>query len=212
MIAAVVPAAGQSARMGRPKTSLTIAGRTLLDHVVTTLRTGGVQCIVVVVGPELREMPPLPGAELCVLDEPTPHMRATVERGLQWLEERSQPQPRDYWLLAPADHPAFSSETVRALLAAGERELSRSIVVPVYAGRRGHPTLISWCHVPGIRAMPPDWGINDYVRQHTDETIELPGADAGVLVNLNTPADYEQFCAGLADSTSGEVIKRPASA
>ncbi len=39
---ALIPAAGKSARMGRPKLTLPLGGRTVLEHVVTALRRGGV--------------------------------------------------------------------------------------------------------------------------------------------------------------------------
>ncbi len=51
MIFAVVPAAGRSSRMGRPKLSLPLGGRTVLEHVVIALRQGGVDEVLVVVGP-----------------------------------------------------------------------------------------------------------------------------------------------------------------
>ena len=35
-------------------------------------------------------------------------MRATVEAGLNWLEERLRPEPEDDWLLMPADHPTLN--------------------------------------------------------------------------------------------------------
>ena len=41
MIAAIVPAAGKSTRMGRPKLLMSLDGATLLHRVVTALRQGG---------------------------------------------------------------------------------------------------------------------------------------------------------------------------
>jgi molybdenum cofactor cytidylyltransferase len=153
-----------------------------------------VERIVVVVGPDLTQIQPPAGAVLCVLGEPTASMRASVEHGLRWLEERAQPNADDLWFLAPADHPAFTAQVVRALIDVHLRKPSLSIVVPMHAGRRGHPTLFSWRHVPGILAMPAELGINAYVRLHASETLELPVDDPGVLVNLNTPEDYDRLC------------------
>ena len=51
MIAAVVPAAGKSERMGRPKLILPIDGETLIARVVSRLRAGGVVYTVVVAPP-----------------------------------------------------------------------------------------------------------------------------------------------------------------
>ncbi len=51
MIAAVVPAAGRSERMGRPKLTLPIQGRPMIALVVSALRLGGVEMVVVVTPP-----------------------------------------------------------------------------------------------------------------------------------------------------------------
>jgi molybdenum cofactor cytidylyltransferase len=194
MIFAVVPAAGHSTRMGRPKLALPLTGRPVLAHVVAALR-GGVDHVLVVVGPHVPELAPLAeaaGAHVCLLAEPTPDMRATVEHGLRWLEEHFGPAPEDAWLLAPADHPALDADVVRRLCAAYTATPSRSIVVPVHAGRRGHPTLIAWRHVAGMRAYPPGEGLNGYLRSHAAETLEVE-AHAGVLADVDTPEDYERF-------------------
>ena len=50
-IAAIVPAAGRSERMGRPKLILPIGGATVIARVVAALRQGGAEPVVVVAPP-----------------------------------------------------------------------------------------------------------------------------------------------------------------
>jgi CTP:molybdopterin cytidylyltransferase MocA len=199
VIVAVVPAAGHSTRMGRPKLSLPLGGRSILEHVVAALRSGGADQVVVVIGPHVPELVPLAeaaGAKACVLAEPTPDMRATVEHGLSWVETYLRPGASDAWLLAPADHPTLEPSVVRELCGAFHSDPSHSILIPVFGGRRGHPALVSWRHVEGIRALPHDRGINSYWREHAVEIREVPVSSAGVLCDLDTPEDYERLCAG----------------
>jgi molybdenum cofactor cytidylyltransferase len=191
---AVIPAAGKSTRMGRPKLALPLGGRTVLERVLDAVRAGGVTETVVVLGPHVSELAPLAaaaGAHALLLPEETPDMRATVERGLDWLEARFRPNPAERWLLLPADHPTLDPELVRRLLAA--RAASRSLVIPSFEGRRGHPAVIAWGHVVGLRALPPGQGLNRYFRQHEAETLDLPVASADVLSDLDTPEDYERL-------------------
>jgi molybdenum cofactor cytidylyltransferase len=68
-----------------------------------------------------------------------------------------------------------------------------SIVVPVHNGRRGHPTVLAWNHVAGIRALPTGEGINTYLRMHAATTCELAVDDDRVLTDLDTPDDYEKL-------------------
>src|SRR5205823_5578166 len=119
MTFAVIPAAGKSARMGRPKLALPLGGRTVLERVVASLREAGVEHVLVVIGPHVPQLAALAeraGAHVLQLAEETPDMRATVEAGLRWLEERFHPAPDDRWLLVPADHPTLNPLLVRLLL------------------------------------------------------------------------------------------------
>jgi molybdenum cofactor cytidylyltransferase len=196
MILAVVPAAGKSVRMGRPKLFLPLGGRTVLEWVVAALRQGGVEQILVVLGPHVRDLAPLAesaGAVPLVLDHETPDMRTTVERGLDWLEAQYHPQADDSWLLVPADHPTLDAAAIRELLEARLRHPCASIVIPTYQGQRGHPAVIAWKHVAGIRALQPDKGLNAYLRLHPAQTLELPVSSPHVLCDLDTPEDYEQL-------------------
>ncbi len=194
---ALLPAGGLSSRMGKPKLLLPLAKRTVLEHVIGKLREAGIEHILVVVGPHVPELAPLArqaGAEVLLLKTPTPDMRATVEHGLLWLEERYQPKPDDDWLLVPADHPTLDAESVRQLLLARKRAGKQSIIVPTYQGRRGHPVLIGWKHAASIRAFPPGLGLNAYLRRQAAETLEVPVDAASILADLDTPEDYERLC------------------
>jgi molybdenum cofactor cytidylyltransferase len=193
---AVLPAAGKSARMGRPKLALPLGGCSVLERVVEAVRRAGVEAVVVVIGPHVPELAPLAeaaGAHALLLPEETADMRATVEHGLRWLEERFRPAPADRWLLLPADHPTLDAELVRRLLEARARAADRSIVIPTFHGRRGHPAVIDWKHVAGVRALPPGLGLNRYFRQQSEETLEVPVESPEVLCDLDTPEEYERL-------------------
>jgi molybdenum cofactor cytidylyltransferase len=196
MTFAVIPACGRSKRMGRPKLALPLGGRTVLEHVLVALRLGGVEHILVVVGPHVPELSLIAefnGVHVCPLIEETADMRATVEAGLNWLEHRFRPRPEDDWLLVPGDHPALDPEVVRQLREARPKHPARSVLVPTFQGRRGHPTLIGWKHIVGIRAHPQGEGLNSYLRGQGEQVMELAVASEAVLFDLDTPEDYERL-------------------
>jgi molybdenum cofactor cytidylyltransferase len=120
-------------------------------------------------------------------------MRATVERGLLRLEQIFVPRDDDAWLLVPGDHPTLDAAVIRQLLRARERHPEASIIIPCHEGKRGHPAVIAWHHVPGIRALPPGQGLNAYLRSHAAETLELPVASRHILCDLDTPEEYERL-------------------
>jgi molybdenum cofactor cytidylyltransferase len=196
MIFAVIPAGGKSSRMGRPKLALPVGSRTVLERVIDALRLGGVEHVLVVIGPPSADLEPLArtaGAHTLLLTRETADMRATVEEGLAWLEQHFHPSPDDAWLLVPADHPTLDPAVIRSLLRARELPGGASIMVPTFQGRRGHPTLIGWKHVEGIRGLPAGTGLNVYLRQPAAEARELPVDCPDILADLDTPEDYENL-------------------
>jgi molybdenum cofactor cytidylyltransferase len=182
--------------MGRPKLALPLGDRTILEHVIAALRRAEIEHILVVLGPHVSQLVPLvetAGAQVLALAQETADMRDTVEQGLRWLENRLQPHDEDNWLLVPADHPTLDAAVVQQLLQARAAHPEFSIIIPKFQGQRGHPALIGWRHVAGIRALPANHGLNTYLRGQATVTLEVPVSSADVLEDLDTPADYERL-------------------
>jgi molybdenum cofactor cytidylyltransferase len=199
MTLALIPAAGNSRRMGRPKLALPLGDGTVLSHAIGALRQAGVEQILVVVGAHVSELVPLAlaaGAAALLLPEATSGMRATIELGLSWLETRFHPADTDTWLLLPADHPSLHPGIIAQLLHAHATSPHCSIAVPTFQGRRGHPVLLHWEHVARLRRFPANLGLNVYLRQHTDVTLEVPVDSASILADLDTPEDYAKLVSG----------------
>ncbi len=196
MTSAIIPAAGHSRRMGQPKLALPLGDTTVLEHVVAALRAGGASPVLVVVGPHVADLAILAeraGGTVLQLSEETPEMRVTVEQGLLWIEDHCTPDPADDWLLVPADHPALDAGVVRRLVAARAEFPEHSILIPTFEARRGHPALITWKTVPALRALPAGQGLNAFFRQHPSEVAEVPVDTASILLDLDTPEDYERL-------------------
>jgi molybdenum cofactor cytidylyltransferase len=193
---ALIPAAGKSSRMGRPKLALPLGGKSVLEHVGAAFRQAGVEHVVAVIGPHVPELIPLAwaaGAEVCSLPFETPDMRATIAEGLRWLEEHHHPRPVDRWFLSPGDHPTLCAEVISRLLEAAHHRPADAIHVPTCQGKRGHPTLFPWARVTDILQFEPHLGLNAYVRRHSAGVVEVPAHTADVLIDLDTPEDYQEL-------------------
>jgi molybdenum cofactor cytidylyltransferase len=192
----LIPAAGKSRRMGRPKLLLPLGETTVLEHALSAVRSAGVAKVLVVVAPHATELAHLAesaGAHVLRLKEETPDMRATCAHGLAWIEEHFQPGPEDGWLLLPADHPTVRAEVVRSLLTAAQENADKAIAVPTFQGRRGHPTWLRWTHVAAIRSLSPEQGLNAFIRARAVETLELAWPSDEILRDLDTPEDYARL-------------------
>lgn len=191
---AIVPAAGHSRRMGQPKLLLTVNGRSIIRRLIDALRAGGVTRVYVLV----RQTDPDMQVELAgtdarvVLTVDTPDMRASVIALLDVVEREESPGPSDGWLLAPADHPLLEPAVIAGLLAARQAGQTE-ILTPVHAGRRGHPTYLSWDLARRVASIPAGEGVNRLLRDCGEQTREVPTASPEVLFDLDTPADLERL-------------------
>jgi len=191
----VIPAAGHSRRMGRPKLLLPWGPGTILSRLLETFQRPEISgCYAV----HRRNDAPL-AAEVArcgatsvtpVVDPPA--MRESVVAGLAAIAAAAAPQPRDGWFLTPADHPLVSPSTIEQLLTVwlqhGRQE--GRIVLPTYQGRRGHPLLTNWEWTTRLEEIPPDKGLNWLLRNHPEQVLEVPVDDPGCVADLDTPDDY----------------------
>ena len=193
-IFALIPAAGKSVRMGRPKLALPLGDRTVLEprHRGAAWRWG----------------PRHPG-------RPRPARRRAGRQGqrrrcgsagTRRRNARHARHPRTRTSVAGATSTAscrrfFPLATRRSshpghrchwrLCRASRQHPEASILVPTFAGKRGHPTLIGWHHVPGIRTWPANEGLNAYLRQQQVHEVEVNTEE--VLRDLDTPEDYKRL-------------------
>ncbi len=196
MIAAIVPAAGRSERMGRPKLILPIRGMPLIARVVIALRDGGASRVVVVAPSRLEpgaiaviEAAESQGAEVVIPEQPTLDMRASVELGLERLAEGLEPTAL---LLTPGDIPGLMREAVARVIEASIGSPGR-IIVPRHAGRRGHPLLLPWPLATEIPRLRPGVGINTLLADHSELIHFVEIEDPGLFEDLDTPDDYRRW-------------------
>jgi molybdenum cofactor cytidylyltransferase len=70
------------------------------------------------------------------------------------------------------------------------RVSGRSIVVPVFEGRRGHPALFARPMFDQLLNAPADQGARHVVHANQDKVFEVQVAEPGILARIDTPQDY----------------------
>jgi molybdenum cofactor cytidylyltransferase len=217
MIAAVVPAAGLSQRMGQPKLLLPLDGQSLIGHVVTALREGGADRIVVVAppsdsaeGPAVAAAASSAGAVVIAPRIRPAEMRYSVEIGIATLAGLTHPR---HVMLAPGDAAGITSSVVIRLLEESERH-PKSIVVPRHGPRRGHPLVLPWEVAASVSILPAGQGVSALMAGGTAQVIEVQLTDAMITEDIDTPDDYrhwqEQQSKNLAHA-KGDALDRRAS-
>jgi molybdenum cofactor cytidylyltransferase len=192
-VAAVLPAAGASRRMGRAKLLLPWNDTTVAGATAAALRTGGAGRIVLVVAPgdeALRAWGESAGIEVAVNPEPARGMLSTIVEGIAALGGASALAARNEILLVcPADLPALAPSSVTAVL--DEMEQTRApLAVPVHGDRRGHPLAIASALVAEIPDLDPDVGLRQLLDRHAERVLKVVVEDPGILLDVDTPEDY----------------------
>jgi molybdenum cofactor cytidylyltransferase len=197
-IIALVPAAGESRRMGRPKLTLGLGNASVIQRVVSALERGGAESVMGVAGPtfadgavQLANHARVEGAEVVHLPAPTADMRATVEFGLDALLDHGF-APADGLLLCPGDVPSLTADLVREVVRLFRTNSDR-IVLPVHGERKGHPVALPWSLIGTIRDLGPGLGVNALIEMNRNRILAVPIADASPLDDLDTPEDYQRL-------------------
>jgi len=190
VLAAVILAAGYSSRMGRFKALLPMGGESVIARVVGSFRHAGIKRIAVVTGHNAAELEPVL-RKLGVDAIPNPDyergMYSSVQAGVASL-----PPEVDACFLQPVDIPLVRPATMAALAARFVSEQA-PITYPRFAGRRGHPPLISRYLFAEILAGQGDGGLRALLTNHQGAASDVNVLDEGIVLDMDTPEDYEQL-------------------
>ncbi len=196
----ILLAAGASQRMGQNKQLLPVPDEPAIRFCIRQILDAGLETLVVVLGANREKIRPvladLP-VTIAVNTRSDSHMAESVSCGLSEM-----PDPVTGIMIALCDHPLVSSTTYAALKAL-YHQTPDSILLPVYKGRGGHPTVF-----PRVlcNAAHDNIPLNRVVHRHADRICRMPVDDPAIVLDMDTPDDYqrvlslatEQVSAGMA--------------
>ena len=204
MLAAIILAAGDSTRMGRPKALLPDAdGRPFVARLVRTFAAAGLQNIVVVTGSLhaaiadalATDNPPITPS---LVNNPQPAMGqvSSLWMGLEAAEKLGSPKPHrgeggiDAALVTLVDIPLVLASTVRRVIEVWTQNRA-PIVRPAVGDQHGHPVLFDRSVFDALRHAPLTEGARAVVHANADRIVNVPVDDPGCLLDIDTPADYD---------------------
>lgn len=187
--AAVVLAAGESSRLGRPKLLLPFGESTVIGCVVGAMEGPGVHPILVVAGaaaPEIQAA--LAGTRAQVLLNPAPErgMVSSLRIGLGALPDKG-----GRFLIALGDQPRLKASDVTRLLDEQAR-LGKGIAIASYRGKRGHPVVFTSRYREEILTLRDDQILRDLIHSHADDVTVVECESDGVIHDIDTQEDYER--------------------
>ena len=192
-IAAIVLAAGGSARMGQSKQLLPINGQPMVRRVTATVCAANLAQVVVVTGAQAeavkKALAGLP-AEIVVNEAWAEGLSSSLRLGLRALRPEIQAA-----LMVLADQPALTPELLNTL-AKRYRATGAAIVLPVYQGRRGNPVLFDRALFADLLAVEGDQGGRAILACYASSIERVEVDDPSVLLDIDTRADYDKVREG----------------
>ena len=188
--------------MGSPKALLPLRGSTFLGHLLEVIHQSKknaesgkeIGCTRVVLGAHTKEITakiPLDNSAIVLNPQWQEGQLSSLKEAIRSLKEVQT----DGIVLFLVDHPLVSpeliGELVRQFYASG-----RSIVLPKFRDKRGHPVIFASRLYAELLAAPVERGARAVVWAHPEEVLEVPTNEEGVALNLNDPEALRRALAG----------------
>ena len=186
-VAGIILAAGMSTRMGQLKQLLPLGGRAAIEWIAEVVGRR-LNEVVVVLGHRAEEIAPVLAAypvRWVVNADYQTGMISSVQCAVRVVDTEA-----DY-LICLGDQPRLSGAVVEQVLQV-RKQVNAGIIIPTANGKRGHPVLIRNTYRAEILGLSLDVGLNAVTRNHPEDTYELPVAEAAILTDMDTPADYQR--------------------
>jgi len=169
MIAAIVLAAGASARLGKPKQLIVISGETLLERAVRVALEAGLSPVIAVVqDATLIETLKERGAQVLLNRRFYKGISTSIHTGVRWAEGIKA----NGVVLMTCDQPAVTSGHLRELCAEPE-----VIAGSGYAGRIGIPAYFPSSSFGELMKLCGDIGARELLREARSGSCEALGLD-----------------------------------
>lgn len=198
MLSAIILAAGDSSRMGRPKALLLWRGLPFIEHVCAALRAAGVEDRVVVLGRASGEVLAAwrpSGEKVAVNPRPEDGQLSSLRAGLA----AASPASGGY-MVCLADQPTVQPSTYSRIIDFWSSDRAALVVPRVFRAadsrpKRGHPIVIPAVHRHLCFEGPLEEGLHWVTHHPSVRTADLDVNDREIIRDFDTPEDYAALLA-----------------
>lgn len=186
-VSAVILAAGDSRRMGKPKLELEIGGVNLVESTIRNVLSSIADEIVLVTKPgylpvDLRQYPQIKVVEN---EKWETGQSSSMKAGLSEINSES-----DGALFLMADQPMVFTNIINELVISFT-ETERPITAPLYNSRRGAPVLFSKTMFQDLLRIEGDKGGRDLLDEHPVNYVDIDSQVASF--DVDTPEDFKKL-------------------
>ena len=187
VLSAILLAAGESKRMGKPKQLMPFGQSTIVEQAIDNLLGSAVNEVIVVVGYRAKEVIKTIATKpvkLATNPDYQQGMSTSIIAGLNLVDSRAQSV-----MLALGDQPLINSQTINRLVK-GFYNHDKGIAIPTYQGRRGHPVIFSIKYKEELLKLKGDIGGRQILKDHPDDILEVAVNCEGICIDIDTVDGY----------------------
>jgi len=190
MISAILLAAGNSGRMGRPKALLLYKKSIFIDHILNSLNIAGCSPVITVLGGQsalILENSSVSRHIYVINKRPEDGMISSIKIGIKHL-----PVNTEGFLLALVDHPAVTQAVYDDIVKSAS-ENPEQIIIPQYKKRSGHPVYIGRTFFEQLLNANADQTARDIIHLNEEFITCLDIDDPGILKDIDYPEDFQKL-------------------
>jgi molybdenum cofactor cytidylyltransferase len=186
-VSAILLAAGESKRMGKPKLLLPFGDSTIVEQAINSLLNSKINELIIVVGYRAEELVgkiAKKPVKIVLNRQYQQGISTSIIAGLKTVDKDTRGI-----MIALGDQPLVDSRTIDRLIEEFQKH-DRGIIIPVCQGRRGHPVIFPIKYEEELLQLEGDVGGKQIVKDHPDEVLEVAVNCEGILIDIDTVGTY----------------------
>jgi molybdenum cofactor cytidylyltransferase len=187
MIGAIILAAGESSRLGRPKQNLVFNGQTLLQHAVDSALQSECKPVIVVLGANSENIKSIVETITLYNKDWQEGMASSIRTG---INEFHKDLSVDKVIIMLCDQPFVNAILINTLIDK-QAQTGKPIVACSYGGATGVPVLFDRSLFAELLLLQGHEGAKKILISHVNEIATVSFEQGSV--DIDTPGDYENL-------------------
>lgn len=190
-ISVLIPAAGGSSRLGRPKQLVTLDGKPLIGIAIETCLEAGFSDLNLVLGHEHRRIEKAVAGypvNIIVNDNWQQGIGSSLAIGVKNIIQRKVPKPEGI-LIYLGDQPRITAQHLNVLYAAFAE--GREVVASGYGGTFGPPLICGKQYFTALQGLKGDEGAKRIFKDRLNEVFVAPFEPG--RIDIDKPEDLEHL-------------------
>ncbi len=191
-LAIIIPAAGKSARMGKPKQLLEYKSESLIGHCIDMAKSLGPYVVYVILGANSEKIKPeveKHQAGILINADWQKGLGSSIALGVSTIL-KDHPETRGVLVLLP-DQPLISRNHLEQIITEYDFKKGSIVATKYPEGKFGVPALFDCKYFNQLMKLSGDFGAKELIGSNLDQTLLIDPGDE--IFDIDTPEDYSKL-------------------